>query len=352
MELEAALAATIEACDGWVDPAPLVAAREALLAPWRVAVVGRVAAGKSTLVNALAGQPAQPTGLGGVTGDVTEVAVGDVRLIDTPGIDSPDEAVVRLQPLLDQVDAVVWVVDGLQPATASEREVFGHTLVAGTPLSVVITKADLVEPQERGAVEARVAELARPWGASAVHAFDLKRHAPALRDVVPLTRPGPRRRRIVDEAARAVREALAQVDVPPDLPALLEAWSEGVRSVVAHVDQQIAKGILQHKTEALVALIRHTAQAKAPILEVLGRNAPPRLPAPEPPSITATDQVLASLSGQEGARRVLKAGAARWLAEGQITLREWWHTQQGLRARAESRERLEAHLEALGSAGA
>ena len=354
LELVHALGAAIEACEGWVDPAPLRSAHAALLQPWRVAIVGRVAAGKSTLLNAIVGDTVQLAGLGGITRAIAEIPHENTVLIDTPGIDDADQAVILLQPLMERVDAVLWVVDGLQPATASERDVLSHTLLADTPLAVVVSKRDLIDDAEVDAVVQRVRGLATAWAPAHVEAHDLRSasRSPATVDLghlVAPTLPGRRRLARVAEAVSAVRAALAPQHRPPELEGLLHAWTAAVRGAVASVEREIEQGRIQHKAEALAALGGHAPAVAAAIQAILGPHAPPRLPSPDPPSVGVMDQVLGSLSGQEGAIRVLKAGAARWLAEGQITLREWWAEQPALQHRAHTRRVLEGRLEALGA---
>ncbi len=110
-----ALTDAVEAGRGLIDVAVLRDAIAIWDSRWAVAVVGRVSTGKSTLVNLLAGEKRSRVGLGGVTKSVTEFRIGEVAVFDTPGIDDEAGALATLQPLLEAVDVVVWVVDGLQP---------------------------------------------------------------------------------------------------------------------------------------------------------------------------------------------------------------------------------------------
>ncbi|MBX2803872.1 MAG: GTP-binding protein [Myxococcales bacterium] len=346
MELARALKSAMEACAGWADEAPLAAAHAALLAPWRVVVVGRVAAGKSTLVNRIVDRSVQAVGLGGVTTELFEVPLEGVVLVDTPGIDDPDRALVALSAPLQDADAVIWVVDGLQPATASERAVLDGCLEPGVPLVAVVSKVDLVPDSEVSAVVRRVEHIGARWGVQRVVAVDLKDPASAVRalELAEPALPGPRRARLIGAALQEVEEALAEVDAPVDGADLVWAWTEAVRAAAAEVDEAIEAGRIQHKTDALAALGKRAPAVMAAIRASLGPFAPPRLPAPEPPSDTGMGQMLAGLSGQEGARRMVKAGAARWLAEGQIALQEWWATADDARHRTEGYRELRARL--------
>lgn len=357
MDLAAALAGAAEAVEqlhrGTVDREPLLRAERALRAPWHIVLVGRTSAGKSTLAGWLTGTP-QPTGLAGVTQQIRPLPVGDdLVLVDTPGIDDPDRAVVELQPLLERADEVFWIVDGLQPGTASERDVLAHTLVEGTPLRILISKADLIEPDEIDAVVKRVRHLASRWSPVSVTAHDLRAaavHGYPTGDLLHPRRPSPRQRRIVLEALDEVNQALAAQPDHLSLDTLLDTWREAVRQAVRTVEADIEAGRIHHKTDALAALGATVTHVHDAVRAVLGPLAPPRLPHPDPPTVTAMGQVLGGMSGQEGAARVLKAGAARWLAEGQLVLREWWADQGTLRSQLDGRSDLDARIAAIRAA--
>ncbi|HHO50783.1 MAG TPA: hypothetical protein ENK18_07875 [Deltaproteobacteria bacterium] len=350
MSLSQALDKAIEAAEGLVDPAPLVAAAATLDRGWRVAVVGRVASGKSTLVNWLAGAPVQPTGLGGTTRRLHTVEAQGSILIDTPGMDAPAEALLTLQPVLDSVDAVLWVVDGLQPVTASEREILESTLVEGTPLTVIVSKIDLLEEPDRIAVLRRAELLASRWSLQQVAGHDLRTNARRGLDPGHLGAPawpGPRRIRTIRRALSQLQEALDQLHPPPDLRGLLSTWTSAIRAAVAEVTAEIESGTVQHKDEALVALASHVPEVNAALQRLLEPHRPPRLPAPDPPHVTMMRRIFDGMSGAEGALRILRADAARWLAEGQLILREWWEEQEALQQRGMAHETLRERLRAL-----
>ena len=114
-----------------------------LVTPWDVVVVGAPNAGKSSLVNAIAGyQRSVVTPIAGTTRDAVRVEIAidgvAVRLTDTAGLrDTADpfeaEGVRRATGLMATADLAVYVLDGTDPAPVPE----------GVGL-VVWNKADLV----------------------------------------------------------------------------------------------------------------------------------------------------------------------------------------------------------------
>ena len=126
-----------------------------LTRPWRVVLTGAVNAGKSSLVNALAGSPrslvsAEP----GTTRDVLETRLvidgWEVELIDTAGLRGPADAVAvddveregitRAVAAAAAADLVLRVVDCRQP----RPRLAGGT--AGARELLVLTKSDLDRP--------------------------------------------------------------------------------------------------------------------------------------------------------------------------------------------------------------
>lgn len=124
----------------------------------RTAIVGRPNAGKSSLLNALAGyERAIVTDIPGTTRDTVEESVlcGGVllRLIDTAGIrDTEDvveqKGVERSRKALESADLVLAVVDGSVPLTDEDLEVL--RLAAENPRWIaVFSKCDLWDTKAR-----------------------------------------------------------------------------------------------------------------------------------------------------------------------------------------------------------
>ncbi|MBO0696762.1 MAG: 50S ribosome-binding GTPase [Zavarzinella sp.] len=123
-----------------------------LIEPWRVAIAGAPNAGKSSLVNALAGfarSVVSPTP--GTTRDTVSVSVAfdgwPVDLFDTAGLrESPDplerEGVDRAQATVAESDLVVWVVDATGPRPGSVAIVTDGLRVRGSRVIVVFNKVD------------------------------------------------------------------------------------------------------------------------------------------------------------------------------------------------------------------
>ena len=127
---------------------------------FRVALVGAPNAGKSTILNALAGREAAiVTATPGTTRDVIEVPMRlagyKALLADTAGLrDTHDEieaeGVRRARAWADDADLRIWVVDGASDSAVTVPTLHPHDLC-------LINKADLVQGAETGhaLVEAR-----------------------------------------------------------------------------------------------------------------------------------------------------------------------------------------------------
>jgi tRNA modification GTPase len=119
-----------------------------LIEPWKVAIAGPPNAGKSSLLNALAGfDRSIVSPIPGTTRDAVSVSLAfdgwPVDLFDTAGLrDAPDdlehEGVSRARAAIGQSDLVLWVVDAtgpreLPPTAANTLIVFNKTDVATVP---------------------------------------------------------------------------------------------------------------------------------------------------------------------------------------------------------------------------
>ena len=126
----------------------------------RIAVFGRVGVGKSSLINALIGEPLLATDVAhGSTrsqrGVVWHVSIADlnrVELVDTPGIDEINAAGrARLASRVAMgADLVLLVIDS--DLTRTDREALQTLLSSGKPLHVVLNRSDRWPAQERAAL--------------------------------------------------------------------------------------------------------------------------------------------------------------------------------------------------------
>ena len=127
----------------------------------RTAIVGRPNAGKSSLLNALAGyERAIVTDIPGTTRDTVEESVlcggMQLRLIDTAGIRDTDDrieamGVERSKQAVENADLVIFVCDGSQPLTQEDRAIIelcadrenAIALINKSDLKTVVAPSDL-----------------------------------------------------------------------------------------------------------------------------------------------------------------------------------------------------------------
>ncbi len=117
---------------------------------FRIAILGAPNAGKSTLLNQLAGREAAiVTDIPGTTRDVVEVRriLGPhlVWISDTAGLRETDdlveaEGVRRAYKAGEAADIRIWLVDGLDPVYPDQAEIRQHDLIA-------VNKSDMAEIQ-------------------------------------------------------------------------------------------------------------------------------------------------------------------------------------------------------------
>jgi len=124
----------------------------------KVAIVGRPNAGKSSLVNALAGEEKViVSGIAGTTRDATDTPVhnawGDYVLIDTAGIRRKSKveeniekySVLRAYMAVDRADVCVVMIDALEGFSEQDSKIAGYAHEQGKGCVIAINKWDAVE---------------------------------------------------------------------------------------------------------------------------------------------------------------------------------------------------------------
>jgi GTP-binding protein len=139
--------------------------------PFSVAIVGRPNVGKSTLFNRLVGEErAVVHDAPGTTRDTVDTVVetedGWLRFVDTAGmrrksrIDETTEyySLVRALQAIDRADAALLVIDATEGVTHQDQRLAERIDASGCATVVVLNKWDLVEPDDREAVVAELAD--------------------------------------------------------------------------------------------------------------------------------------------------------------------------------------------------
>jgi GTP-binding protein len=134
-----------------------VATESELERPIRVAIIGRPNVGKSTLLNALAGEErAIVTPIAGTTRDAVDEAIEhDGRrfvIVDTAGIRRKGKthlmaeklSIVMARRAIRMAYVVVVVVEAVEGVTAQDAHVAGYAHEAGRPVILVVNKIDAV----------------------------------------------------------------------------------------------------------------------------------------------------------------------------------------------------------------
>ncbi len=210
------------------------------------AVVGRPNVGKSTLVNAMVGEKVSITS---TTPNTTRGAVRGVAnrpgaqlvLVDTPGLHRPKTTLgLRLNDAvaasLDDLDAVVAVVDATGAVGPGDRTALGRARLAAAPVFVVVNKVDRVG---RAEVAARLAEASE--AVESADAGDAAGDATVVEFFPVSARTG--------EGVDALVDAL--VDVLPEGPALYPDGMVHDLSEASWVAELVREELLSGLTDEL-----------------------------------------------------------------------------------------------------
>ncbi len=300
---------------------------DALDETWRakpcVVVVGRIGVGKTTLINRWTNQSGRPVGLGGVTQSVEALEDANWTWIDTPGIDNPDRALSTLGPVVDRADALVWVVDGLQPATHTARMVLEELAEPGQGLLVIVSRLDLVPEEEREAVLARIRTHTPPG--TPVHGGDLRQWQTPPPDE--LRAPSPRRLRVNEKAFQELLDTLEgapAMDQRGWQKRLTDKWHEQLHGATERALVLLERQELLGESAALVWLSDTHRKMSTAVASVC----PPAMARPILPQLrldadTAMDRVAAAMGGPDRARRRIRQAAGAWMLEGDMAIADW-----------------------------
>lgn len=209
-------ASMLIATHGLVDlrPALTLLIDRAMENSFEIGVIGRVSSGKSSLLNALIGAPVLPTGILPLTAFPTRVRRGPrerlevtfangnsetfpldriadfvteehnpgntkrllriavespggqlpegVTFVDTPGLGSvASRGALQTLAYLPRCDHAAFLFDATAPITEDDLEVMAYLRDAGTGTSVLISKADLLSPEDVARVRSYVAAQIR-----------------------------------------------------------------------------------------------------------------------------------------------------------------------------------------------
>jgi len=113
----------------------------------RVAIVGPVNSGKSTLFNLLYGRTVSPvSAVPGTTRTLLQEEIGPFVVIDTPGfgeVDGVDRAAIARQSLA-AADVLVLVLDAAAGVRQGDYELYRQLLSTGKPVLLTLNKIDLI----------------------------------------------------------------------------------------------------------------------------------------------------------------------------------------------------------------
>jgi GTPase len=252
-----------------------------------VAVAGRPNVGKSTLVNALAGEKVA------ITSSVPNttrrrlfgVANGpdyQLALVDMPGFQRPLDALTeRMQATVDSsfedVDAVLLVVDARAHIGSGDRFVAGRVFELGKPVIIVLNKVDRLKP---GHVASQMQAAARLGDFHALHPVSAKTKdgiGELREDVVSLLPQGPllfpleqpTDLTVEERVAEVIREKALQLtreEVPHAVYVDVDEIAERVVRAFVYVETESQKGILVGKKGAMIREIGTRARPEVEAL--------------------------------------------------------------------------------------
>jgi len=256
-----------------------------------VAVAGRPNVGKSTLVNALAGEKVaivsdKPQTTRRRIFGIANGADYQLVLADLPGFQRPLDAMTeRMQRTVDSafedVDAIMFVLSARERIGAGDRYIAKRVFAAGVPVVIVVNKVDQVKP---GHIAQQMQTAAALGDFHAVHPVSAKTGegiAELRSDLVSLLPEGPAyypEDTVTDmplegRIAELVREQalrLTREEVPHALTAEVVELEEGRVHVRLYTETESQKQILIGKGGTMVREIGRSARPA--IEQLVGRK--------------------------------------------------------------------------------
>ena len=238
-----------------------------------VAVAGRPNVGKSTLVNALCGEKVAITSTVPNTTrrriyGVAHGADYQLALVDLPGFQRPiDPLTERMQKTvdssLDDVDAVLLVVDARDHIGSGDRFVARRVFGLGTPVVIALNKVDRLKPAHI-ATQMKTAAALGDFHALHPVSAKTKEGVGELRgDLVSLLPEGPAYfpagqatdLALEERIAEVIREKALQLtreEVPHAITVEVEELEDGRVRAFIYVETESQKGIVVGKKGAMV----------------------------------------------------------------------------------------------------
>jgi GTP-binding protein Era len=247
--------------------------------------------GKSTLVNALAGQKVAITAATPHTTRrrVHGIATGDdwqLVLVDLPGFQRPiDPLTRRMQQTVDssfeEIDAVLFALSARERIGAGDNFIARRVFELGVPVVIALNKVDRLKP---GHIATQMQTAARLGQFHALHPVSAKTGdgiADLRRELVDLLPEGPlyfpREQRtslaVEEHVAELIREKALQLtkeEVPHAITVEIQEISERLVEATLLVETESQKGILVGKRGAMVREIG--TRARPEIEHVLGHK--------------------------------------------------------------------------------
>ena len=263
-----------------------------------VAVVGRPNVGKSTLINSLIGEKIlitsdRPQTTRNKIMCIMNVPNAQIVFMDTPGIHKPHhklgEYMVRTaESALQEVDAVLFVVDATERRGAGDNYIINKLKEIHTPVILVINKLDLLLKEDR--IFTVIDTYKRAYDFKAViplSALMDKDFSPLLSELLPCLPVGPEffpedmvtdqpERLLVAELIREKILKLTRDEVPHSVSVEIQEMklrandSLYIRADI-YVERPSQKGIIIGAKGALLKLIGQ--QARKDIESLLGNKA-------------------------------------------------------------------------------